>query len=173
MKPQDYIKFRFEIDGDVQLSRAFDTMGVNIQDLSEGFREIVEDFHKHMTLVFQFEGAHEGRERWAPLSHHYKLWKDVHYPGKKILQRTERLKDSLTNKYHPGSIVRVEKLQMTVGTSVGYAKKHQTGDVMYHLPQRKIIELTDVTKKRWTGIIHKHISKQAVSVWGKVRPKFR
>lgn len=76
---------------------------------------------------FEAQGAGPVSGSWAPLSVSYAKWKQAHFPGKPILERTGKLKDALTG---PGSNSRrdVSGNELSFGTvGLPYASSHQTG----------------------------------------------
>ena len=149
------IKFRFEVANEVQFSRAIDTGILRGLNLTQPFGLIANEFYQSMTEVFATEGAFEGRNRWQELSPAYAKGKTKHYPGKKILDRTGRLKKSLTIKGSSDSVLEITPNSLKIGTKVPYSIYHQKGTS--RVPMRKIIELTDLQRKRWIQIIHKHM----------------
>src|SRR3990172_9586013 len=138
----------FEVDGDVQLARSFSRFADNIKDARKPFGEVADDFKEIEDKQFKSEGSY-GSGGWMPLSSNYAEWKAKHYPGTKILERTGRLWASLASKTSD-TIRDIKKLEMTVGTSSKYAIFHQRGT--RKMPMRKIINLTEDDKRRWTKI---------------------
>ena len=149
------IKIRFEIMNDVQFSRAFETAISKVANLTEPFTEMADDFFQTMSGVFEAEGAYEERTKWQDLSPAYARWKARHYPGRKILELTGRMKRSLTVKGGADNVLMISPTEMSVGTRVPYAVLHQTGTSK--LPMRKVIELTASEKKRWVQIVHRYL----------------
>jgi len=149
-------KIRFEVANDVQFSRAFEFAMSRYADFTEPFGLMADDFFQTMTSVFEAEGAFEGRPKWQDLSPAYALWKTRHFPGRKILELTGRLRGSLTNRGGPDNVLQITPTELSVGTVVPYAIRHQLGQG--HLPMRKIIELTAAQKLRWVQILHKYMN---------------
>ena len=147
-----HVKIRFEVMNEVQVSRMFETIEGQVLNLSKPFGEMAQDFYQSMVSEFSAEGAHEGNKKWEDLSPAYRQWKQRHYPGKKILELTGRLKGSITTSGSPDSVLDVQYDSLTVGTRVPYAVHHQTGTP--RMPMRKIIDLTDLQARRWTQIMH-------------------
>ena len=72
----------------------------------------------------------EGHGRWEALSPTYKAWKDIHYPGKPILQRTQALIHAATRKGAEGNIDEKTRTKMEWGVDAGvipYAADVQSG----------------------------------------------
>ena len=136
--------------GDQQYIRAFNRIGSEIQDFSIPFSFIYEDFKSLEKNIFNSEGT---PERFIPLtSEKYKRWKERYYPGKKIMQLTGRLMESLSN-ISADTIMEIRKQSAAFGTEVEYALRHQMGT--FGMPQRKFIQITDEVKKRWDKIVHR------------------
>jgi len=168
----NFIQLRFAVEGDVMVSRVFDTMGQKITDISPALKEMADSFYRHMTDVFENEGAVDKRPIWHPLSPSYRRWKAKHYPGAKILHLTGALEDSLTKKGDSHAVMTITKTEMKVGTDLPYAMAHQKGVVRgnYILPERKIIELTDSVKKEWTSIMHRFLYRIMQESRGNLNP---
>lgn len=145
------VAFRFEVDGEVQLSRAFDMAGQTLEDWAPVFAAWGEDFRETQYNVFWNEGAFEGRSRWAELSPRYRAWKDLHYPGRNILVLTGAMMSGLTDPNDPDHVYEIDEDQMTIGVRSPYAQYHQHGTSK--MPQRKVVELTQPQKRRWTQIV--------------------
>jgi len=153
------VNMEFEVDGEKQLSRFFEHASDEIPDFTGTFLDWAEDFRRTQHSVFVNEGAFEGRGRWEELSPDYREWKELHYPGRTILQRTDRLWNSLTGEGHTDHIFEYDESEFKIGTAVPYATFHQDGTP--NMPQRKIIELTQPQRKRWVQICRKQ-------TWGRL-----
>lgn len=166
--------FQFVIDvaGDTQVMRGFSRMADNVKDLSEAFREIVQDFHERVeTQQFESEGRY-GSGGWQPLTPRYAERKEKEYPGTPIMVRTGLLKESLLGQ-NPYSREDIKPLEMRVGTQVGYAKFHQKGTKKKgtkKMVARPLIQLTEADKTRFTKIIHRYLVEQANKEWAGLMP---
>jgi len=163
------VKIRFVVDNEVQLSRAFETGIAQFLNLEVPFNKMADDFYQTMAGVFSAEGAFEERTKWQDLSPTYAIWKSRNFPGRKILERTGRLKTSLTTRGGSDSVLEVTPNSLSVGTMVPYALRHQRGNPSTNLPMRKIIELTDAQKKRWVHIMHRYMYEVAQTMAGITR----
>lgn len=169
---KNYVKFTFAVSpDDTQFSRVFNTMQTAVDDMTPVFFDIANSFYVHMKEVFALEGAVGNRTHWEPLSSFYAAWKKVNYPSRKILHLTGALEESLTQKGDSNGVLEVRKMEMSIGTSLNYAKKHQTGGKFGNsvLPQRKIIELTDDVKLKWTHLLHEYVYKVQIENWRKLK----
>ena len=161
--------FQFVIDvaGDTQVMRGFSRMADNVKDLSDAFREIVQDFHEIVeTQQFESEGRY-GSGGWAPLKPEYAERKEKEYPGAPIMVRTGLLKESLLGQ-NPYAREDIKPLEMKVGTQVFYAKFHQKGTKK--MSARPLIQLTQSDKTRWHKIIHRYLVEQARAEWAPLMP---
>lgn len=159
----------FEVAGDVQLSRALSLLIDKAHDLRGAWVDIQADFIQGQKAQFSSQGR-AGSGGWAALSPRYAAWKSRRYPGRKILERTGKLKKSLTDKNAEGHVFVSSRTAMSIGTAVRsrsgfpYPVAHQKGG--RHLPKRPPIELTARQKKTWPKIIQKFI-------WDAAQPYFR
>ena len=81
-------------------------------------------FWKWEREQFEGEGALSGG--WPPLSQKYAEWKARHYPGRRILELRGYLKESMTGRGRY-TVLDEAPQHLVIGTSVPYARKHQTG----------------------------------------------
>lgn len=100
-----------------------------------------------------FDQEGNGSGRWLPLSKRYGEWKARHFPGKKILQLTGRLRGSLVSGGHSDSITRKTKNYLFIGSKVPYAKYHQQGTT--RMVARPPISLTTKQRGDIGRMIHK------------------
>lgn len=160
------IHLRFEVDGDVQLSRALDMVADELEDLSPAFERMAEDFYTTQWQVFAKEGGHEGLKPWAPLSERYEAWKERHYPGRPILVLTGRLRAALTTPNARGAIKQVTADTLILGAHVpvkggwNLAALHQQGT--RKMPARPPLRLTEPQKKRWVKYMHEHVWSESI-----------
>jgi phage gpG-like protein len=140
-----------ETIGDQKLVRGFNRFTALMKDFTPVFRDVAEYFYKTEEKVFNAEGD---PEMFLPLSPKYREWKRRHYPGRKIMELTGRLKESLTG--GPGNagdtVKTIGKTNAEFGTKVPYAHRHQMGT--HGMPQRKIVQMTETRKRIITKMIH-------------------
>jgi phage gpG-like protein len=139
--------------GETQYERAFIAYEREVADLREplgGARDILS---KHAREQFDTEGRHASGG-WKQLNTAYEKWKQAHYPGKPILQRTAELRDQLvdhgTIELGPHRLVwgvHPQAVNPDGGRPAVYGARHQTGDTAHGLPQRKIVNLRDDEKR--------------------------
>lgn len=122
-------------------------------DISPALNVWVDDVAEEVALNFASEGERFGHA-WAALSPKYAAWKAMHYPGKTILRREDRLYESLT--VRPMAVERITKDSATVGTNVPYAKYHQRGTSK--MPSRPFLELTAELQRSLNNHVRDHIT---------------
>lgn len=154
-------RLRFDIDGDVQYSRAFEVLGRAAENLSDPLREMGDSLLYVVEQQFVTEGKAEGAG-WKELSRTYGDWKDVHFPGMPMLVRSGAMRNAALS---PDTI-RVTPHSLTYEVlEHGYPNSDvTTGQVAFwhqkgkgRLPERKIVELSAGTRRDWDRIIHRWI----------------
>ena len=119
---------------------------------------IEDDFYAQVKDQFKTEGE-EGGEKWAPLSPATAGYKEAHFPGKPILERTGDLMRSLTNPNDPNTVRIEERKSLTLGTRIPYAIYHQTGT--RKMPARKEIQLTEGFKRTTMHHVQQYLVQMA------------
>lgn len=155
------LRFTIDVAGERQLDRGISRFEEGISDYRPVWDLIYDDFLAEVKAQFESEGAHGGG-RWAPLSERYARWKQKHYPGKPILERTGDLKKSLTERGAPGAVFRSEPRALTMGTDVPYAIYHQTGT--RKMPARQEIRLTSHFKIEAMRLIQEYLVHRATEL---------
>lgn len=150
------LNFTFEVDGVKQIDVALGAMAAAVNDLGFLWPVIRTFLLPGFKKQFDSEGR-AGSGGWARLAMAYAAWKSRRFPGKKILERTGRLRASLTKSSHPDFIFKKSKLSMVIGTKVPYARFHQRGT--RQMRSRKPIELTALQKRVIPKMIHEAIVK--------------
>lgn len=143
------IRFRVEVQGKREFDRAFNRVSAEITDFRTAWANVRAWLKMRMRRQFEVEGA---VSKWAALSPAYREWKQIHYPGKKILVRTGNLKESLTDG-NADTIDRETANSFEYGTRLPYSKFHQDGDL--NLPQRKIFDFDENDRQRITKEIQR------------------
>jgi len=136
--------------GTQRFVRGFTRYGEAMGDMSEIFETLYDDFTEMEKRIFSSQGD---PEKFQALSPRYREWKERHYPGRKIMQLFGRLKASLTGNKGADSVREIRRQKAVFGTVVPYAHRHQEGTM--GMPQRKVVQLTEVRKRRWAQKIHK------------------
>jgi phage gpG-like protein len=154
----------FDIDGDRELSRKIHGMLGSVTDWTPVWKTIAADWSSTMARKFDTEGAHEAgtdeqgnaNPPWAPLSERYAAWKERHFPGAKILQRSGDLRAAATG---PATVITPSSLSLTVDSP--YALFHQSSRPRKRLPRRPFASLTPKQKSRWVRAFRDRIFEAA------------
>jgi len=118
----------------IKASPSFD----KIKSLTEGIeKETLSDLRSFWILLIPFvKGVlkerfeTENRGRWAALSPRYKAWKERYYPGKPILQLTQKLYHAATEKGRQGNVCEETPTSLAWGVDtdiIPYAAYVQSG----------------------------------------------
>lgn len=112
--------------------------------------------------LFATEGR-SGGEAWPRLSEEYRRWKARRFPGRKIMQRTGRLRRSLTSKggRHVLESTLPPRVSVTVGTSVKYAAYHIDGSPIrnWNLPERDTLQHTRAQEIEYLEVFSERYAK--------------
>lgn len=151
------IDLTFEVSGDKQLVRSLSRFGDDLKDMRPAFNEIIKLFQRIEKKQFDSEGSH-GSGGWPDLNATYALWKSKNFPGKPILQRTQRLVFSLV-KDTQDTVKVMKPMEFRMGTKVPYAIYHQEGTG--RMPKRKVIDLSEEDKREWVKTIQRWLVNMA------------
>jgi len=160
--------FRLTMDvaGVKQLNRGLGVMASAVKDLRPVWEDIYDDLLKRERAVFAQEGKAFSKTRemgegagawgpWEPLNEDYAKRKLAQGYGSKILVRTGRLKESLTQRGGADAVFEVSLQAISMGTKVPYAGYHQTGT--RRMPVREPLRISEVQARHWTRLVHKFL----------------
>lgn len=156
------MRISLSVAGDVQIDRTLVRFADRTDDMSGVLGALADDFAKVEARQFAGQGTYSGG--WAPLSAGYAARKAVRYPGKGILEAEGRLMRSLTGSDGPDAVREVTRDSLLVGTSVPYAGYHQRGTS--RMPQRRPVELSAGTRRRWVQTIQRYFVSGVVDTGG-------
>lgn len=140
--------------GDEEVLELLRTMRRRAQDLRAVFDEFGDYYAAFHFFRFARSGQFIGTKRWAPLDPKYKMRKTATYGARPILVATGALMASLNHR--PFDVDRIGPRRAEFGTSVKYAKYHQTGTRF--MPKRPIIvPLTKAQLRLLEKIVVDHI----------------
>ena len=154
------IRFRLDIAGEVQMDRGIARFSEGLTDYRPIWPIIEDDFYAQEQDQFKTEGA-EGGEQWQELSEDYAGWKEAHFPGKPILERTSDLVRSLTQPNDPNGVRIEARKTLTLGSKIPYAIYHQSIAPRKKLPRRPEIMLTEAFKRSVMHHIHGYLVQMA------------
>ena len=137
-----------ETIGTERFIRGFNRFNAQMVDLREPLNEIANDFYKVEERNFRAGGR---PERFQQLSPKYAARKAKIAPGAPIMVLHGNLKGALTGRPKEVSkampIRDIQKQSGEFGARGPYVNRHQQGT--FGMPQRKIVQLTENTKRRW------------------------
>lgn len=138
------LRFTINVAGETQMDKGIARFAEGLSDYRPIWPLVYANFLAEAKAQFASEGE-SGGEHWAPLSPEYARWKEAHYPGKPILERTGDLMRSLTEKDAPHAVFQSEPRKLTMGSDLIYALFHQTGTSK--MSARKEVQLTKNFKR--------------------------
>ena len=150
------VRISIVADGMAQFSREFSRMDAKFEDLTPIWPDVRGFFWEIQGEQFDSQGSKGGGGKWKALSKRYAIQKIARYgSGKKILEGTGALRDSLTGDAE-GSYFSSSKTEVAIGTTIPYGIYHHRG--MGNNPKREIISFsdrqqTDMMKVIQTGLI--------------------
>jgi len=150
-------RFRLDIAGEVQFDRGIARFSDGVADYRPIWKVIADDFYETEKKQFKSEGAEGGPYAWQFLSEKYALWKEVHFPGTRILERTGDLERSLTKAGDPNGVLIQERKTLTLGSKIPYAIYHQSIEPRKKLPRRPEIMLTEGFKRKTMHHFHQYM----------------
>lgn len=137
---------RFTLEGETQLSRAFQASEEAAANLAPVFQVIGAQLQREVAGQMSSQGT-RGGEPWRPLSPAYRAWKSIHFPGRPTLVRTGEMKAALLS---PVAIhASAQRLIFEPDTDI--AAYHQKGEGT--LPQRRVLQMTAADRRGWERTI--------------------
>jgi hypothetical protein len=169
---EGFVEIGFDVMGETQVARTFALADELASDMSEPLGELMDQLLSQVELQFDTQGAAGGSTtlagsagvltgaRWAPLSDEYGAWKAEHYPGWPILVRDGGMKRAMLDRQAAVHVSETEAVYEPISEIAGF---HQSGadwigpawgrgEVLHHLPQRKIVDLSEEWK-------HEHVDR--------------
>jgi len=144
-----------EVFGEVQLSRELLRVGANAANMRPAFDEIHEDLLDAEQQQFSSQGARFSGG-WRPLAASTVAAKARAGQDPRILHRTLRLRNSLTQAGHPDHVYDVGADEMFTGSRVSYGVYHQHGDEP-RMPRRRPFELDAATRRDIMKVLQRHL----------------
>lgn len=133
------IGFTAEVDGVEVLNRAFNRIDQQVSDFRSLWPEVAGVVYRAFGRAFDTEGSSTAAGKFKALTPAYAKRKAIQYPGQTILKASNALFESMTDPQAFDAIFRSEADQLTIGTKVPYARRHQQ--------TRPFISLTESDKR--------------------------
>lgn len=150
-----WVDISFDVMGETQVARTLQLTDELSRDMSEPLNELMDLLLLDIRIQFVTEGAAARGVRWQQLSDEYGKWKAEHYPGRPMLVRDGAMKGAMLNKLQAVHVGPEEAVYEPLSEIAGF---HQSGadwlgpawdhpgPYAHHLPQRKMVDLTDAFK---------------------------
>ena len=159
-------KLTMDVAGVKQLNRGLGVIASAVKDLRPVWEDIYDDLLKRERTLFAQEGNIGSKTRemgegagvwgsWTPLNPVYAARKLAQGYGTKILVRTGRLKESLTQRSGADAVFEIGPKALAMGTKVPYAGYHQTGT--RRMPAREPLRISEVQARHWSRLVHKFL----------------
>lgn len=139
------VKVSFGLEGDQQISRAFEATAAESEDMTEPLNRMADVILEAVRLQFESEGAAGLGSKWVPLDPDYAAWKLAHYGPHPILVRTGGSKGAALNRRQSVKVTPKRMIWEPTGEPAKILDRHQRG--AGHLPARKVLALTTAQKR--------------------------
>ena len=149
------VTFSIRMAGEQAIDSTLDRLTERAQNLTPIWPEVKTRLHEIISDAFEHEGGSTAAGRWAPLSAKYAVWKARNFPGKPILERTGRLRASITG--GPEETVVMAPHRLLLQSQVPYGGFHQMGTAV--MPRRAPIGLTSEQGRQIVFIISRWMRK--------------
>jgi phage gpG-like protein len=148
------MKVEITVEGADDLVARFATVekGLDFRELGT-WDAVATEFRKIEYEQFASEGADGASGAWQALSTEYAARKLKQWGQVPIMQASGRLWRSLTQKGSKDAVEEQTATELTLGTTVEYAKYHQSKEPRKKLPRRPLVDLTDAQTARLGGVI--------------------
>lgn len=147
------VQFSLNVEGEQQVARMLSRVTEKINDLRP-FLDSAAGFLV-ATMGDQFSGEGSRTGGWAPLSPRYAADKARRWGSKPILEASGAMKASLTGTGGRNISRQIGGDTLEFGTSVPYARYHQTGTS--RMPQRRILDLTEDDRRGLMKLLQRHL----------------
>lgn len=149
-----WVDIGFDVMGEQQVARTFQLAEDLSHDMREPLSDLMDQIVESVRAQFDTEGAAAHGDVWHPLSDEYGQWKAEHYPGRPILVRDGGMKGAMLNKQSAVHVGLTEAVYQPINSIAGYHQQGADwwgpawgrGNVFHHLPQRKMVELSEEFK---------------------------
>lgn len=160
LKQQTRIPVRF-VGGRLDVSmpgtgvRAWVSRINQFEDRAENLTRPFGEFAEYMSRSIERNFEAEGRPKWAGLSPAYGAWKRKHFPGRKLLVLTGRLKRQATSRAAWVATPKTLRFRPDAPVPGGYDlfSLHQEGTSK--MPARVVLRLQDRDKGEFTKIMRR------------------
>lgn len=152
------MKLQLSVYGDEQIERELLRFSAYAGNPRPAFEKIRDDLEEQIAEQFDTEGT-RGGDAWEKLEDRTLAQKAAEGLNPDILQATGRLLDSFTSNTHGDGVREITDDSFTFGSLVPYGAVHQRGSKDGTIPQRRIIELTDLDRRSYLRTLQGYIVK--------------
>ena len=136
-----------EVAGLAVFEQATNRTAERLEDFSPMWPGISEEVYRAEQDLFRSAGSSGQHGAWAPLNPAYEEWRAKHFtPFPSPMVRTGALEKSLGGKDRPHAVYIESPLELTIGTSLPYARYHMGPSGKR--PARRPIDLSSEDKER-------------------------
>lgn len=144
-------KFTCQISGVKKITLALGATANAAKDMTSVWDSVARYLTGWFEVLFTREGSVAGWPGWSYVNEAYGRRKLAQGYGSRILVRTGRLRDSMTQIGHANYVRRITPSQLVVGTNVRYAAFHEWGTK--NMPARSLTRLTKAAGREIMRVI--------------------
>jgi hypothetical protein len=177
------LRFNAKVQVNPRIRRLEDVAKLNRADMGMLTATVDRQFTKNETRLFSTQGASGGRS-WPALSPGYAKQKRSRYPGRKIMVRTRKLRDSLAKSKGAGHVAQWRlkpRAVIEVGTRIVTAAYHikpkqGLANPLYNrnMPDRDTLQYTRRQGRQYTKLVQDYLItnklrrvERALLAWGR------
>lgn len=144
------IRTEIDLEGVQELAGVLEGLE-NVKSFREPLKKTKKYILGRINSQFDKEGAEFGkRQKWEKLSPDYKRQKQKTHPGKPILQRTGKMKNSFRSS--------ISKNTLVIRNNRKYFKYHQSNASRSKLPRRPVFEIDQPARNEISRFVTKFLS---------------
>ncbi len=147
-----WVKLRFQVAGEVQVSRAFEASADQVQDMRDPLGRVGRSILATVHEQFRTEGGYGG-QRWKPLNRDYAAWKESQVGPEPILVFSGLMRSTLIS----GAAITVLPKRLVYeprGPHAEIATYHQGVAPECGLPQRRVVQIPAPVARMWERFFH-------------------
>lgn len=167
------VVLRYEVFGDEQINREMLRFEGRLTDARPAFLTIIDDMQDQIEQQFESQGV-SGSGGWTPLKPETIAEKEAKGYDTRILHRTHRLRESLTDPLsafsagNPDQVLVLTPMSFEFGSTVPYGAVHQKGSEIANIPQRRPVEFSEVQRQGHVRTLQRFIIEGDLGVGGLV-----
>jgi phage gpG-like protein len=153
------MKWKVWVDGTEKTLAAFLGVEKGIVDLRKlgAWKQVAGTFFKIEKRIFQSEGATGAHGKWKQVTPKYAAVKFRKWKSIRILRASDDLFTAMTTGKGANAVWNEKPQELEIGTTLKYARAHQSGYPPHNLPIRRIIDLTHDDERELTEPLKRKI----------------